>query len=56
MTKATYQLLSTELLDVVEAHLKRRRIALLDETADLFVGAITPKIRDLVALVQELEG
>jgi hypothetical protein len=52
----TCQPLAIELLDAIAAHLKRRGIALQGETAEMFVSLVSPKIRDLVALVQELEG
>ncbi|MCP9782851.1 hypothetical protein KBY83_05880 [Cyanobium sp. WKJ7-Wakatipu] len=52
----TYQPLTSDLLDAIAAHLKRRGIALQGETAEMFVSLVSPKIRDLVALVQELDG
>jgi hypothetical protein len=52
---ATLQL-ANELLDALEHHLKRRGVRLQGETGELFVALVSPKIRDLCALVQELEG
>jgi hypothetical protein len=52
---ATLQL-ANDLIAAIEVHLKRRGVRLQGETGDLFVTLVSPKIRDLVALVQELEG
>ena len=52
----TYQPLAIDLIDVLERHLKRQGIALQGETGEMFVALISPKVRDLCALVQELEG
>jgi DNA-binding transcriptional ArsR family regulator len=50
------QSLAIVLLDALEHHFKRRGVRLQGETAEMFVALVSPKIRDLVALVQELEG
>ena len=55
MTTAS-RLLAVDLIDVLEHHLKRQGIALQGETGEMFVALISPKVRDLCALVQELEG
>ena len=52
----TYQPLASDLLAAIAAHLKRQGIALRGETGEMFVALISPKVRDLCALVQELEG
>jgi hypothetical protein len=55
MNIATLELTS-DLLDALEHHLKRRGVRLQGETGELFVTLVSPKIRDLCALVAELEG
>ena len=48
--------LAADVFAAVEAHIRLRRIRIQAETAEQLVATVSPRIRDLCALVEELEG
>ena len=48
--------LAADLFFAVEAHIRRRRIRIQGETAEMLVATVSPRIRDLCALVEEMDG